>query len=283
MRCGPTQLLDSDQRWRLSSLVLRGQWFLLALDRSLLHMQASSLFHESQRKERPDWDALPVARPVLVLRRGGSRCPVLDLQEFAAGQAAKVLEEFSAIYAQDVTCLVAKAPGEFVVDPSFRAQDWEEAQWKIVAETWRQHLQPFLPSSPFFKDLGDLALDTLWKLLRAKASGTLRRHLPGFKLIWLDFIRGSDIVTAEARVCTVVSFLLCIQRGNRACGAPVSAQVRGRAIQLGSVPGKLGKSRRGCLVWTSYTDREARKEAVLLPLIVIAINFEMAVHDCVRR
>ena len=102
-----------------------------ARSRSQCSLQASSPLPQSRGKERPDWDTLQVARPVLVLRRGGSRRPVLDLEVFAAGQAAKVLEELNAVCEQEVTCLVSKAAGKFVVDSSFRAQDWEEEQWRL--------------------------------------------------------------------------------------------------------------------------------------------------------
>ena len=84
-------------------------------------LQGSRLLPQSRGKERPEWDARPVASPVLVLRRGGSLRHVLVIQAVAAEQAAAVLLECSAICVQDMSCVVAKAPGEFVVDPSSRA------------------------------------------------------------------------------------------------------------------------------------------------------------------
>ena len=100
---------------------------------------------------------------------------------------------------------------------------------------------------PVLQRLWGSGFGHLVEALRAKAWGTLRRHLFGFKL-WLDFIHGSDIVTAGARCVQWVSFLSCIQRRHRA----LCSEVRGRVHGLGSVPGKLGKSGRSRLVWTGY-------------------------------
>ena len=102
------------------------------------------------------------------------------------------------------------------VQPGFRAKEFEDTQWRSLAETWVGYLQPFVSSSPFFKDLGELAVDRInWRILRGKAVGTLRRHLSGLKL-WLDFTHGSEIVTANAEVSTVVSFVSCVQLSVRA-------------------------------------------------------------------
>ena len=51
----------------------------------------------------------------------------------------------------------------FQVQPGSRAKDWEDEQWRLLADSWVGLLMPFLASSPFFKDLGELALDSLWK------------------------------------------------------------------------------------------------------------------------
>ena len=165
----------------------------------------------------------------------------------------------------------------FQVQPGSRAKDWEDEQWRLLADSWVGLLMPFLASSPFFKDLGELALDSLWKVLRGKAAGTLRRHLSGFKR-WMDFIYGREIVTADASVSVLVSFLACIQQRRSASNAPVTS--------LKFVAGILGWDKLlSCLAnpvvaaWTgSYGQKEARKEALPLPLSAVA-NFERRVLE----
>ena len=129
--------------------------------------------------------------------------------------------------------------------------------------------------------MGELAVKSLWRILPGKAAGTLRRHLPGLKL-WLDFTHGSEILTANTEVSTLVSFLSCVQLKKRVSNAPV--------VSLKFVAGILGWDRlSACLAnpvvtaWTGSTEaKEARKEALPWPLATVA-NFEKSVLEAMSK
>ena len=94
----------------------------------------------------------------------------------------------------------------------------------------------------------------------------------------MDFIYGREIVSADASVSVLVSFLACIQQRRSASNAPVTS--------LKFVAGILGWDKLlSCLAnpvvaaWTgSYGQKEARKEALPLPLSAVA-NFERKVLE----
>ena len=128
---------------------------------------------------RPNWSREPSVQGYLPLRKAGLPRPF--------GKDSKADAHSSQLVPVDPPAFVFGGGAvTFQVQPGLRAKEFEDTQWRSLAETWVGYLQRFFSSSHFFKDLGELAVDSLWKILHGKAAGTLRRLLPGLKL-WLDF------------------------------------------------------------------------------------------------
>ena len=218
---------------------------------------------EGCEKPLPAGIELPLKQPALRLCKGGLPGPVRGCDDFAAKQAVAVLAEVSA----DV--VRSGAARSFWVKPGCRAKSWEEEQWQALARTWVGYLQPLLNSSPFFQDLGELAEGCLIRVLRTKAAGTLRRHLPGFKL-WVDFIHGTDLETPFARADLLVNFFDCVQAKHRSAIAPwrslkFVAALLGWDRLLATLANPVVVACSG-----DAAESKERKEAVPLPLYAVA-------------
>lgn len=101
-----------------------------------------------------------------------------------------------------------------VVPCSGLGQRVDEAALKRVAGQWLACLQPLIESAPAFMNLGELASVTLERLLLCKASSTLRRYLPNWRL-WLDFAQHHAWPVFDPPEADVVAFFaICCSTGS---------------------------------------------------------------------
>ena len=126
-------------------------------------------------------------------------------------------------------------------------------------------------------NLGDFAASTLERWLRSKASATLCRHLPSWRL-WVDFAQLHDWRVFEPPEADMVAFLQgLVINGKSEGGAKntLSALKFVAALMCWQLwVDMLSKP----AVWhDSSMSRRARKEALPLPLSVVA-TFEARVH-----
>ena len=157
------------------------------------------------------------------------------------------------------------------------ADEVELSRWTSL---WATLLNPLLPLAPAFTNLGEFAASTLERLLRKKAHATLRRHLPNWRL-WVDFAQLHEWPVFEPPEGDMVACLQGLVTNGKSKGGAKNTlcALKFVATLMGWQNWVDMLSKPVVTVWCdSSMSRQARKEALPLPLSVIAA-FEARIHE----
>ncbi|CAE7254597.1 FAM135A [Symbiodinium microadriaticum] len=163
------------------------------------------------------------------------------------------------------------------VMPRASARAQEDAQWHRFAQEWLHRLQSSLSVAPLLCDLGlgELAQESLLRVLQCKAPATLRRHLIGWKL-WSAFASEQSWNQYNPSAHALIVFFMALAESKRESPAALASQKFVAAI-LGWASWLRTLENPVVLAWCGNKRRQkARKEALPLPLYVVAA-FEQAV------
>ena len=156
--------------------------------------------------------------------------------------------------------------------PQGSAKEAEEQGWRKWADRWLTEL------APSFAALGASAAKSLEQVLKGKAAGTLRRHLPGWRH-WCDFARCYRYSLVNPEFVHQVRFLESLAEAKQGAASCMAA--------LRFVAGLLGFDEWGTMLnspvavaWCKAgVYRRLRKEALPLPLCAVSAFEEAVLAD----
>ena len=141
-------------------------------------------------------------------------------------------------------------------------------------------LEPWLVISPSFLLLGEAALPSLKRVLQGKAAATLRKHFPGWRR-WCSFAQQQQCALVNPPLQFMVWFFQALAEAKHGVSSCASA-LRFVAGVLGMLEWSAALSSPVVAAWCSeQAYRRARKEALPLPLVIVAM-FEEAVLEDMR-
>ena len=145
---------------------------------------------------------------------------------------------------------------------------------------WAGELEPWLVISPSFLLLGEAAMPSLKRVLQGKAAATLRKHFPGWRR-WCSFAQQQQCALVSPPLQFMVWFFQALAEAKHGVSSCASA-LRFVAGVLGMLEWSAALSSPVVAAWCSeQAYRRARKEALPLPLVIVAM-FEEAVLEDMR-
>ena len=169
-------------------------------------------------------------------------------------------------------CAVPLAP------PQGSAKEAEEQGWRKWADRWLTELAPCLSSAPSFAALGASAAKSLEQVLKGKAAGTLRRHLPGWRR-WCDFARCYRYSLVNPEFVHQVRFLESLAEAKQGAASCMAA-LRFVARLLGFDEWGTMLNSSVAVAWCKAgVHRRLRKEALPLPLCAVSAFEEAVLAD----
>ena len=222
---------------------------------------------------RPVYRSLSVLRVVVAHAEG---------QDQDGGLCSRALEKTGP--STQPTCNAMLRRGSGLGDFSLRAlEDDARLKWAGV-----DHALCVAKESSVLCELQDRNRDQLLFLFSDRSAGTLRKHLPGWRL-WLAFCQGAHLAPANVSLASLLDFLDALATGakldrgkgrcGRAKGVVQALRFVARKLGLESLQKTLGSapvvSWLASSKWTASTVREA----LPLPLFAV-IQLEQALSSC---
>ena len=143
---------------------------------------------------------------------------------------------------------------------------------------WACELEPWLVDSPSFSPLGKAAVPSPKRILQGKAAATLRKHFPGWRR-WCTFAWDQQCVLVNPPLQYMVKFFQALAGAKHGVSSCASA-LRFVAGVLGISEWSAALGNPVIVAWCSGNAyRQARKEALPLPLVTVAMFEEAVLED----